>query len=170
MGNDFKVWMSQTEIDMIESYLKPESLMLEWGCGGSTFHFSQFVEKYYSIEHHEKWFGIVKPETSGRNISLHFVAGLPQGPGVWPDGNNYGEYVRYPLNFGLKFDAVLVDGRQRSDCLNFTADKLLREDSVVFIHDFWRRSRYHEAVRTLYNIIDFVSKGQSLAVLKKKKI
>ena len=58
MGNDFKVWMSQTEINMIESYLKPESLMLEWGCGGSTFHFSQFVEKYYSVDPAEKYYSV----------------------------------------------------------------------------------------------------------------
>jgi len=158
MGNGFKTWMSQAEIGMIESYLKPDFSMLEWGCGGSTLHFSRFVKKYYSIEHNETWFEKIKPETNNKNISLHFA----------PEKNNYKEYVYHPLNFDLKFDAILVDGRQRSRCLELAANRLTHKDSVVFIHDFWERFKYHEAVRAYYNIIDFISEGQSLAVLRRK--
>ncbi len=43
--------MSPLEQQMIEFYLQPGKVMLEWGSGFSTLWFSQFVGQYYSIEH-----------------------------------------------------------------------------------------------------------------------
>tara|TARA_Y100000034_G_C6905227_1_gene419803 strand:- start:2074 stop:2700 length:627 start_codon:yes stop_codon:yes gene_type:complete len=39
----------------IKKYLKPEHTVLEWGSGESTKYFPQFVKKWISIEHDEKW-------------------------------------------------------------------------------------------------------------------
>jgi len=55
-------WMSTEEINLIESFLKPDMIMLEWGSGGSTIKFSQKVAKYYSIEHVKDWYTEVNKE------------------------------------------------------------------------------------------------------------
>ena len=36
--------------------LTDETIMLEWGSGGSTLEFSSIVDKYYSIEHDKEWY------------------------------------------------------------------------------------------------------------------
>ena len=44
-----KPWMDDSEINTIIKYLNKEDIMLEWGSGGSTNYFPQFVKEYYSI-------------------------------------------------------------------------------------------------------------------------
>lgn len=39
----------------METFLKENVVMLEYGSGKSTLWFSQFVRKYYSIEHDLEW-------------------------------------------------------------------------------------------------------------------
>eukprot|EP00038_Savillea_parva_P012634 m.205950 g.205950 ORF g.205950 m.205950 type:complete len:364 (+) comp23142_c0_seq1:78-1169(+) len=61
------------------------------------------------------------------------------------------------------FDAALVDGRFRVAC----ALKLLpylSQTSVLFMHDFWLRPRYH-AVLDYYNVVGY---ARSAVVLRKK--
>ena len=52
--------MFEKQIKIIESYLSEKHIMLEYGAGGSTFHFSKFVQKYVSIEHDENWYEKLK--------------------------------------------------------------------------------------------------------------
>ena len=65
-------WMSQSEIQTIEKYLKPEFTMLEWGSGGSTLYFPKFVRKYYSIEHDMSWYDNISPKTPN-NVDYHLI-------------------------------------------------------------------------------------------------
>ena len=51
------------------------------------------------------------------------------------------EYVQAPRSFGIRFDAVLVDGRKRRRCLEEAA-ALLAERGVVVLHDA-ERTDYH---------------------------
>ena len=67
-----KIWMSEEEINLIVSSLKPNDIMLEWGSGGSTVNFPQYVKKYYSIEHDESWYQDVKKELPD-NAEYHLV-------------------------------------------------------------------------------------------------
>ena len=75
---DVNLWMDQKEKDLIIKYLqqKPNSTMLEWGCGGSTLTFSKLVKQYVSIEHNLDWYldvqKIIK-EQELNNIDFHLV-------------------------------------------------------------------------------------------------
>lgn len=42
-----KIVMKDTEIKLFESHLNLNDIVLEYGCGGSTLHFSKFVKYYY---------------------------------------------------------------------------------------------------------------------------
>ena len=53
-------WMSKEEISFVESFINKDSYMLEYGCGGSTLHFPDYVKGYCSIESDEEWFKKIK--------------------------------------------------------------------------------------------------------------
>jgi hypothetical protein len=71
-----KPWMSESEIQTIVKYLKKDDVMLEWGSGGSTNYFPQFVKEYYSIEHDQNWFNEISQDLPS-NVKYNFV-GLDQ--------------------------------------------------------------------------------------------
>ena len=71
-NENLQVMMHEKEISFIESYLRPEHTVLEYGSGGSTIHFSSQVKKYYSIEHNADWSVEIRPRLSD-NVVYHIV-------------------------------------------------------------------------------------------------
>ena len=59
-----KVLMGKDEIAIIRGHLQPSHVMLEWGAGGSTVYYPQFVAAYFSVEHDRGWFRKVKEASS----------------------------------------------------------------------------------------------------------
>lgn len=162
-----KPWMSDIEIETISKYLKKDDIMLEWGSGGSTNYFPQFVKEYYSIEHDPTWYGEISKEIPSNVVSFNLI---PVDHSLTDPTQKYQiqNYINYVDKLDVKkFDKVLIDGRGRGWC----AEKIvpyLKEDSIVFIHDYWQRPRYH-IVERWFDVIDYVKDGQSLVVLKLKK-
>ena len=70
------IYMNPGEISTIESYLKKDDIMLEWGAGGSTLHFSELVKEYHSIEHDKKWYEKVLKDIPKNTKLLLKIAGL----------------------------------------------------------------------------------------------
>ena len=114
-------WMSQEEIALIKKYLKPEYVSLEWGSGGSTAYFSQYVKEWHSIEHNKDWYEKVSQELPD-NVTIYYVGPdyrMNNRHGVsskWPMNENFRIYANYPEKLNKKFDTVLVDGRARKWC------------------------------------------------------
>ena len=76
--SEINLWMDQKEKELILKYIqqKPDSTMLEWGCGGSTLTFSREVKNYVSIEHNLDWYIEVQKtikENGLNNIDFHLV-------------------------------------------------------------------------------------------------
>ena len=164
--------MPDSQVSVIKSYLKPEHIMLEYGAGGSTIYFSQFVKKYISIEHDKQWVSNLKnSKLLNNNTEIYYCPPntqikLPVWTGSEKDFYNYINYIDKIDN--KKYDIVLIDGRARQFC----AIKILNyidENSIVFVHDFFERPRYHN-ILNYYNIIDqnISNKSISLVVFKKK--
>src|SRR5574343_644360 len=110
------ILMTQPEISLLTGILKPEHTMLEWGCGGSTLHFNQFVKEYYSVEHNKEWFEKIS-KLAGQNVKMFHVP--PEFPHSGFDPAKRGQfisYVNFPLTLGKKFDRILIDGRDRLNC------------------------------------------------------
>lgn len=163
---NLKPWMDNREIKLIESYLTKDDIMLEWGCGGSTLYFPKFVNKYYSIEHNKEWFEKIKKEVFD-NVNINYVSNnLPRTHPTKKE--QFLDYINSVDNLGVnKFDKVLIDGRAR----NFCAEKIipyLKEDSVVFIHDFWKRYRYHNVFNWYKEVDSIKNTNQTLVALKLK--
>ena len=174
-----KPWMSQVEIDTILKYLKPEFTMLEWGCGGSTTFFPNYVANYYSIEHNKEWYDKISKDVPN-NVTMNFVArnserngnkravsyGELEGSGRSKD---FYDYIHYPSKLNETFDAVLIDGRGRPECGKFIT-KYITKDSIVFVHDYFYKNHrtYYHVLEEKYKVIDSIKTGQTLAVLQLK--
>ena len=169
MSKDIELapWMSDEEIEFLSSFLKPDDVMLEWGCGGSTLCFSKLVKQYYSIEHNKDWFDKINTHLKTNNsITMYHVP-----PDIITDKkfgpSNYDEFITY-INYvnviGKKFDKVLIDGRARQWCAGKIVD-FLNDDALVFLHDFGKpdRDRYNSVL----NYYTIVGKVGTLVALKK---
>jgi hypothetical protein len=161
-----ETWMHLTEIALIEKYLSPNDIMLEWGAGGSTLNFSKKVKNYYSIEHNKEWFEKIN-QKAPENVKIFNIP--TDQPLTSPTKKEQvSSYVNFIDNIGISiFDKILIDGRGRGWCAEKALD-YINENSLVFIHDYFMRPQYH-IVENWYEIIDSIrNTPQTLVVLKKK--
>ena len=171
-------WMSKQEIKTIEKYLKKDSVMLEYGCGGSTIHYCSLVKEYYSVEHDLVWYSkmskLIKSNTQIYHVDRNNIT--PESALIHAQSWNelekssrysdFKDYIIFPSSLNKLFDHVLIDGRARPECAKFIFD-YVKKDGIVFMHDYWMRKKYH-VVEEKYRVIDAVKNGQSLVVLEKK--
>lgn len=170
-----KVWMSPSEMSLIESYLDTADTMLEWGSGYSTLWYSQFVREYYSIEHDKGWYEEMRSQISTIS-NVHYLASpVDKGYKGWLGGFDEGtyeqfeDYVKKVDDFKVsKFDKVLIDGRARAVCAEYIL-KYLHPKSLVFIHDYNPRHPYHQAADLFYTKVAEVYENQSVVVLRPKE-
>ena len=99
-------WLTYPAIDWLESGLRPEDRIFEYGMGGSTLWFSERVAQVTSVDHNATW---VKRFSVPANVTIKVAA--CQGDMVHaPEGDAYVEAIR---ESGRPFDIVLVDGNAR---------------------------------------------------------
>ncbi len=126
--------------------------VLEWGSGGSTVHFTDFLKnrgisyKWLSLEYNKKWYDEIHglkfadPDTK----IILFDAGNNE---LKQRQTSMDEYVNYPKTLGAKYDFILVDGRKRRRCL-VEARGLISPGGVVVLHDAERK--YYHCAFPLY--------------------
>lgn len=157
--------MSGEEIALVETFLRPDMRVLEWGCGGSTVFFAPKVKEYISVEHDPNWWRRFR--SSGLDIRLvEPLRAVPQlrnyVPGYY---QAFQHYVEAPRRWA-PFDAVLIDGRARLFCAIEALQHLLKPDGLLFFHDFFARRRYRPFLLWSEPIAE-VRSGQTLAVFRK---
>jgi len=145
-------WMKDSEVRSLEKVLlglgkkHGQLKILEWGSGGSTVHFTDFLKRHgisyewLSLEYNKKWHDEIhglKSADPDTKIVL-FDAGNTE---LKQRRTNMDDYVAYPKTLGVKYDFILVDGRKRRRCLS-EAQKLLLPGGVVVLHDA-ERKYYH---------------------------
>jgi hypothetical protein len=156
--------MTQSEIFFLEDLLlalarKTGRLeCLEWGAGGSTAHFTHFLDsqgidyRWLTLEHDREWFERVTATIGGnRKVQLrHFDIGPgdPHWKHVTMD-----KYVHYPGKLRRKFHFILVDGRKRRRCL-IEAASAAKPSGIVALHDASRQ--YYHCAFDRYRISKFV--------------
>ena len=149
-------WWSYSFNDFFIPRIKEDIEIFEWGCGSSTIFLSKRVKNIVSIEHDKRYFEKIKKEV-GSNVELKFIE-LEYGE----------EYSRAILNEKKKFDLVIVDGRDRVNCVK-NGILGLKDDGVLILDDS-QRQNYKEAkefmVENGFKYIDFT--GVSAGTYKKK--
>ena len=179
-------WMARQEIALIEKYLFPSAIMLEWGSGFSTHYFSQFVKGYYSIEHEREWYDKISQLQHIQPINSRafqertnkdgcFLFYVPPNKHVPPPESNYISHKDYIEQGGIignmvgGFDIVLIDGRSRVACSRYIVP-WLNKRAVILFHDFWKstRGRYREILDIYTEIESIRDTEQTISILKLK--
>ena len=79
------------------------------------------------------------------------------------DWHSFVDYINSIERPGIKFDKVVVDGRCRVFCA-FKALDYLKDDGLLFIHDFMNRPWNH----TVLEYYEIIESADTLAVLRRK--
>jgi len=166
-------WMHEKEINLIEKYITPETIMLEWGSGGSTIQFGKLAKQYFSIEHNKGWVNQILPQIS-KNTEIFYRPAKSQESPKCSSYENYQSYVDAGMDISLKhnikFDVVLIDGRARVECAKHIIP-YLSDNAVVLVHDFWKHTRArYQPILEFYNEIESEkSTLQTVIALRVKK-
>lgn len=125
-------WYTFGAIDWLESYLKPEMKVFEYGSGGSTIFYAKRVANVISVEHDTTWYQDVSSKVKEiRNAKVILIEPIrsrnklaSNKPGDYRSANknmanlDFKEYCTYIDRFtDESFDLVAVDGRARTSCL-----------------------------------------------------
>ena len=115
-------WVTYSFIDFIADRIQKNHTIFEFGSGNSTFYYAQRAQKVISVEHDKAWFEKVST-TKPQNSEMIFCE-LEEG----------GAYSKMPVHIGLKFDIIIVDGRDRENCC-YNSVSALSDEGVVILDD-----------------------------------
>jgi len=125
-------WVTYSFIDFIKDRIRKHHSVFEFGSGNSTFFYAKYAGMVVSVEHDKEWFDKIqanKPENSEM---------------IFCELKTDGDYCRMPVKLDVKFDIIIVDGRDRVNCCKQAADALTPEGVIVL--DDSEREFYNEAL------------------------
>ena len=150
-----KPLQSKKCMNLINTYLNKDQILLEVGSGYSTIDFSYKVKKICSIEHNESWYNniddlikkynikninyvLVHPNMdviAKRTVKYNLPLGLGGGGGKYWEYAMYSNYIEQISKFNTNFDVCFIDGQARMHCYLYVYN-YLNNDGIVIIHDF----------------------------------
>lgn len=126
-------WMNYAVTDLLEERLSGDLNLFEYGSGYSTHFFAKRVRSVISVEYDSKWFEQIK-------------AGAPENLTIlFRKEDVDGFYCRSIHDCDGDFDIVVVDGRDRVNCVRQAIGKL--SDRGVIILDDSERDHYASVLR-----------------------
>lgn len=125
-------WVTYSFIDFIAERIHDDHTVFEFGSGNSTFYYAERAKKVVSVEHDKAWYDRISA-SKPLNSEMIFCE-------LHIDGN----YSKMPESLGLKFDLIIVDGRDRANCC-YHSLSALSEKGVVVLDDS-ERENYAEAI------------------------
>ncbi len=174
-------WVVYDAKDWLDSFLKKDMRVFEWGSGGSTLYFCKRVQQVISIEHAKEWFDEVSAVLQSEKITncnyflaepkknslLHY---LPYSTWFYnsktfPEYHNasFRAYVRkIDAHPDHSLDFVFVDGRARISCIMHAIRKIKKGGYLML--DNSERIAYQSTMRKLdqFPRIDFLGHGPYL--------
>lgn len=170
-------WITFKAKTWLETYLKPDMSVFEYGSGGSTMFFSKRAKKIISIEHNKNWYSkissilikagisnieyfLCEPEIFLSEQVPSYNYGSYTSIGMGYDNMSFERYVKHIEKYPDKsFDLVLIDGRARPSCI-FHAISKIRSHGYLML-DNSERQRYSKAISLLtgYKRTDFFGIG-----------
>lgn len=166
-------WITYDAKNWLESNLKKDMAVFEWGSGGSTLYLALRVKKIISIEHDGHWFEAVQRFIKKKRIinCEHYLIkptqlnAVPKYNSQNPKYKNcdFSEYCqvidKYPDNY---FDLIIIDGRARPHCIIGAKNKV--KIGGYMLLDDSDRDYYQESLLSLDNYTrkDFFGPGPYL--------
>src|ERR1700754_2095964 len=125
-------WMNYPVIGLFQKRLNKEMRLFEYGSGYSTLFFSELVASVTSLEYDIEWYERISKD-------------LPKNAKVLLVKNDVdGSYCRAIHQTEGLFDVVVVDGRDRVNCIKQSIAKL--QGHGVILLDDSQRERYQEGI------------------------
>jgi precorrin-6B methylase 2 len=125
-------WMNFPIIDFLEERLSPQMTLFEYGSGYSTLFYARHVYSVTSVEYDESWYNLIR-ERIPENAELIYQA-----------KDIDGDYCRTICNTNEMYDIVVIDGRDRVNCIKQSINKL-RGEGVILLDDS-SRERYQKGI------------------------
>ncbi|MBN1115585.1 MAG: hypothetical protein JXA77_00145 [Bacteroidales bacterium] len=113
-------WMTYSLINFLEPRLTKEMLVFEFGAGNSTLWFSSRVGKVKSVENNLEWYTMLK-RMHKNNVEL-----------VYKELEPNGEYSHILQSTAEKFDIIVIDGRDRNNCVYNSVEHLKIDGIILF--------------------------------------
>jgi len=139
-------WCTYSFIKFIEPRLLDTFDVFEYGCGNSTLWYAARVRSIKSVENNENWF---------KNISAKLPA---NAKAILKTDLNDGDYSKEVLNDQMKYQIIVVDGRDRNNCVKYSLQKL--SDDGVIVYDNTQVIEYLPSIQMLlangFKKIDFI--------------
>lgn len=128
-------WVTYPFIDFITERLNRDMSIFEFGSGNSTIFYASRVKSVHSVEHDLEWVAQLKKR-------------LPENANVFHQELIYGgEYCKFPSTLDCKFDIVIVDGRDRVNCM-INAMSYITEKGIIILDDS-ERQEYSRGIKIL---------------------
>ena len=125
-------WVTYPFIEFIRNRLTKNMNIFEYGCGNSTLWYAKKVKSVTSVEHNLKWYNKIRLQLPG-NCSIFYQ-----------DLEYDGRYSKFSSSLNKKFDIIIVDGRDRVNCLKSSLNALASDGIIVL--DNSERPSYKEGI------------------------
>jgi hypothetical protein len=125
-------WMNYAIVRFLQERLQRSFDLFEFGSGYSTQFYARLVRTVTSVEDDEKWFAVVQKMVP-ENATVIFKARDVDG-----------QYCRAVLATGRMYDTIVVDGRDRVNCVKQSFEALAPQ-GVILLDDS-EREQYCEAI------------------------
>jgi len=125
-------WMNYAVVAFLERRLNKTLSVFEYGSGYSTLFYARRVRNVISVEYDQAWIASIGPRLPP-NASVLFV----------PDDVD-GDYCRAIARSGDSFDVVVVDGKDRENCVKQSMQALSSRGVIVL--DDSQRAGYAPAI------------------------
>ncbi|MBU1863256.1 MAG: class I SAM-dependent methyltransferase [Candidatus Omnitrophica bacterium] len=138
-------WMNYNAVSFLKERLRKDMKLFEYGSGYSTVFFSRLVATVTSVEHNKDWYEKVKKKV-GNNVTLIYQACEPLG-----------DYCKVISTLNDTFDVVVIDGKERVQCVPY-AMKALSDRGVIIFDDIVsdeRRKGVEILLNNKFRKIDF---------------
>ncbi|MEJ7650309.1 MAG: hypothetical protein WKF57_14940 [Nakamurella sp.] len=147
-------WWTYKAIDEVDAWLqaRPRPIrVFEYGSGASTFWVSKRADEVFSVEHHEGFAAMMRPELAKLGNVTFFEVPAPKAEepriGSAKPGStdlDFYDYVHAIDHVEGTFDIVIIDGRAREECLTVARERVAPDGIIVF--DNSHRARYKRAI------------------------
>jgi len=158
-------WITFGAKKYLDTLINIDTMVCEFGSGGSTLYLAKKVKKIISIEHDKAWADKIQQKLIRqqlKNCDLYTIeVNKNQLLKNIDNGDNYKEYVAkidsFPDHY---FDLVFIDGRARNECIKHALPKVKNNGYILL--DNSERDEYNQGKELLkkYQVKNFYGPGR----------
>lgn len=111
-------WFTYGAIELLQERLPKDAVIFEYGCGLGTKWWAKHSLHVDAVEHDQKWYEMIS-KSMPENVCLNLKE-LNKG------------YETASAEFGKKYDVIIIDGKNRMDCVKTAIDHLTNRGVIVY--------------------------------------